>query len=152
MAQNDFFKKWHLISCGSDVLDENVSELEDITFLREQLKNRDEVFNSLLQQLAKRDVVVKCNNVSSNETSNKNHCSLVSNHKVQQNTTHEKLLLEISIVVNETDNINAVTENKNLTAKTGNGHRHQQNRKKNSVQEQDKNQTKNSKKENQLSY
>ena len=50
MAENDFFKKRHLISCGNDVLDENGSERlikqlqEDITFLREQLKNKDEVF------------------------------------------------------------------------------------------------------------
>ena len=63
---------------------------EDITFLREQLKNKNQVIQPLLQQLAKRDNVdVECNNVSSNETSDKIHCSLLPNHKeVQQNTTH----------------------------------------------------------------
>ena len=48
--------------------------------------------------------------------------------KKYNNTTHEELLLNTSIVINETDNINAATENSNLTAKTGNGHRHHQNR------------------------
>ena len=72
---------------------------DDITFLREQLKNKDEVIRPLLQQLAKRDnVVIKCNNVSSYETSDKIHCSLLSNHnEVQKNTTREELLLDTSI-------------------------------------------------------
>ena len=75
VAEVDSFKKRHLISCGNDVLAENsersIKQLqEDITFLREQLKNKDELIHSLLQQLAKRDnVVVKCNNVSTHETS-----------------------------------------------------------------------------------
>ena len=69
------------------------------------------------------------------ETSDKIHCSLLPNHKeVQQNTTHEELLLDTSIIANETDNVNAATGNRNLTAKTGNGHKHQQNRKNNSEQ------------------
>ena len=94
-----------------------------------------------------------CNNVSSHETSDKIDCSLLSNHKeVQQNTTHEELLLDTSIIFNDKDNVKAVTENCNLTAKTGNGHKHKQNRKNSSEQEKDKNQTKNRKKENQLSY
>ena len=77
---------------------------------------------------------------------------MVSKHKeVQQNTTHEGLLLDTPIAVNEADNINAATENSNFTVKTGNGYRHQQNRKKNSEQEQDK-KSKNRKKENQFSY
>ena len=91
LAEVDSFKKRHLISCGNDVLAVNSERLikqlqEDITFLREQLKNKDEVIHSLLQQLAKREtVVVECNNVSSHETSDKIHCSLLSNHKeVQQ--------------------------------------------------------------------
>ena len=143
LAEVHSFKKRHLISCGNDVLAVNSERLikqlqEDITFLREQLKNKDEVIHSLLQQLAKREnVVVECNNVSSHETSDKIHCSLLSNHnKVQQNTTHEELLLDTSIIVNETDNVNPATENRNLTAKTGNGH--QQNRKNNSEEEKDK--------------
>ena len=72
---------------------------------------------------------------------------MVSNHKeVQQNTTHEGLLLDTPVAVNEADNINATTENSNFTAKTGNGYRHQQNRKKNSEQEQDKKSNKEQKK------
>ena len=104
------------------------------------MKNKDEVIHSLLQQLAKRDnVFVECSNVSSHETSDKIHCSLLSNHEeVQQNTTHEELLFGTSNAVNETDNVNTATENRNLTAKTGNGHKHQQNRKNNSEQEKDK--------------
>ena len=46
-------------------------------------------------------------------------------------TTHEKLLLETSTTVNETDNMNAETEIHNLTAKTVNG-------KQNTEQEKDK--------------
>ena len=46
--------------------------------------------------------------------------------------------MNTSIILNETDNLNAPTENRNLTAKTGNGHKHQQNRKNNSEQEKDK--------------
>ena len=107
MAEVHSFKKRHLISCGNDVLAENVSERlikqlqEDITFLREQLKNKDEVIHSLVQQPAKRDnVVVECNNVNSHETLDKIHCSLLSNRKeVQQNTTHDKLLLDRSIII-----------------------------------------------------
>ena len=117
LAEVDSFKKRHLISCGNDVLDDNSEGLikqlqEDITFLREQLKNKDEVIHSLLQQVAKCDnVVVECNNVSSHETSDKIHCSLLSNYKeVQQNTTHQELVLDTSIIVNEADNINAATE------------------------------------------
>ena len=145
LAEVDSFKNSHLISCGNDVLAVNSERLikqlqEDITFLREQLKNKDEVIHSLLQQLAKlENVVVECNNVSSHETSDKIQCSLLSNHKeVKQNTTHEELLLDTSNIVNETDNINTTTEDRNLTAKTGNGHKHQQNRKNNSEQEKDK--------------
>ena len=158
LAEVDSFKKRHLISCGNDVLTMNSERLlkqlqEDITFLGEQLKNK-EVIHSLLQQLAQSENVdVECNNVSSQETSDKIHCSLLSNHKeVQQNTTHEELLLDTSIIVNVADNVNAATENRNLTAKTGNGYKHQQNRKNNLEQEKDKNQTKNRKKENQLPY
>ena len=55
LAEVDSFKKSHLISCGDDVLAVNSERLikqlqEDITFLREQLKNKDEVIHSLLQQ------------------------------------------------------------------------------------------------------
>ena len=93
-----------------------------MTFLREQLKNKDKVTNSLLQQLAKRDnIVVECNHASCHETSDKMHCSVLSNHKdVEQNTTHEELLLDTSIIVNETENMNVATEIRNLIAKTGN--------------------------------
>ena len=54
LAEVDSFKKRHLISCGNDVLAVNSERLikqlqEDITFLREQLKNKDEVIHSLLQ-------------------------------------------------------------------------------------------------------
>ena len=150
LAEVDSFKKRYLISCGNDVLAENSERLikqlqEYITFLRQQLNNKDEVIHSLLQQLAKRDnVVVECNNVSSHEKPDEIHCSLLSNHKeAQQNTIHEKLLLDTSIIVNETDNVNAAPENRNLTTKTGNGHKHQQNRKNSSEQEKIKNQTMN---------
>ena len=87
-----------------------------MTFLREQLKNKDKVTNSLLQQLAKRDnIVVECNHVGCHETSDKMHCFVLSNHKdVEQNTTHEELLLDTAIIVNETENMNAATENRNL--------------------------------------
>ena len=139
MAEVDSFKKRHLIFCGNDSLAKNSKRLikqlqENIMFLREELKNKDEVIDSLLQQLAKRDNVVnECNNVSSHETSDKIHCSLLSNDKeVQQNTTHEELLSDRSIIVNETDNI--ATENSYLTAKIGNDQKHQQNWKKNSEQ------------------
>ena len=87
LAEVNSFKKRHLISCGNDVLVENSEPLieqlqEGITFLREQLKNKDEVIHSLS---AKRDnVVVECNNVSSHETSDKIHRSLLSNHKEVQ--------------------------------------------------------------------
>ena len=41
------------------------------------------------------------------------HCSVLSNQKeVQQNNTHEEIVLGISIIVNETDNLNDVTEKK----------------------------------------
>ena len=123
-AEVNFFKK---IDCGNDVIFANSERLikqlqEDMTFLREQLKNKDKVTNSLLQQLAKRDnIVVECNHVSCHETSDKMHCSVLSNHKgVEQNTTHEELLLDTSIIVNETENMNVATEIRNLIAKTGN--------------------------------
>ena len=75
--------------------------------------------------------------ISSYEISDKMHCSLLSDHKeVQPNTTHEEGLLDTSITVNETNNMNAETENyRNLTSRTGNGNKHQQNKKKNSEQE-----------------
>ena len=87
LGEVDSFKNRRLISCSNDVLVENSERLikqlqEDITFLREQLKNKDEVIHPLLQQLTKRHNVVECNNVSSRETSDKIHCSLLSNHKV----------------------------------------------------------------------
>ena len=65
---------------------------------------------------------------------------------IQQNTTHDKLLLDRSIIIDETDNRNAATENSNLIAKTGNDHKHQQNRKKNAEQEKDKKSNKEQKK------
>ena len=46
----------------------------------------------------------------------------------------------------------AATENRNLTVKTGNGNKHQQNTKKNQNKKKIENKTKNRKKENQLSY
>ena len=51
-----------------------------------------------------------------------------------------------TIIVSEADNVNAATENRNLTAKTGNGHKRQQNRKNNSEQEKDKKPNKEQKK------
>ena len=93
MSQTHFFvsflpfKKRHLISCGNDVLAENSERLikqlqENITFLREQIKNKGEIIHSLLQQVAKRDnVAVERNNVSSHETSDKIHCTLLFNYK-----------------------------------------------------------------------
>ena len=74
LAEDDSFKKRHLISCDNDVLAKISERLikqlqEDITFLRKQLRNKDEAIHSLLQQLAKRDnVVVEYNSVSSHET------------------------------------------------------------------------------------
>ena len=105
LTEVNSFKKRHLNSCGNDVLVENsersVKQLQDdITFLREQLKDKDEVIYSLLQQLAKRDNnIVKCNHVSHHETLDKMHCSVISNrYEVQQNTIHEELLLNTSML------------------------------------------------------
>ena len=74
----------------------------------------------------KRDkFVVDCNHVSSHEALDKTHCSALCNYKeVRQNTTHEELLIG--------------QWNRNLTADTVNGKKHQQNRKTNSEQEKDK--------------
>ena len=118
-------------------------------FLKEQSKNQ-----SLIQKSAKREnIVVECNHVISHGTSDKMHYFMLSDHKeVQQNATHEELLLHTSITINETVNMTAATENRNLTVKTGNGNKHQQNRKKIQNKKKIKNQTKNRKKENQLSY
>ena len=86
LAEVNSFKKRNLISCGNDILAENSQHLikqiqEEIAFLREQLKNKDKVIHSLLQQLAKHDnIVFECNNVSSHEK-DKIHCSMLSNHK-----------------------------------------------------------------------
>ena len=60
LAEVNFFKKRH---CGNNILIENsersIKQLQkDITFLREQLKNKDEVIHSLLQELVKRDNIV----------------------------------------------------------------------------------------------
>ena len=94
LAEVHSLKKRHLFSCGKDVSAENVSEClikqlqEDIMFLRGQLKNKDEVIHSLVQQLAKCDNVVECNDGSSHETSNKIHCSLLSNHEVYTTKYH----------------------------------------------------------------
>ena len=122
---------------------------EDITFLKEQLKN-----HSLLQKLAKREnIVVEWNHVSSHKTSDKMHCSVLSDRKeVQQNATHEELLWYTSVTINKIVNMTAATENRNLTAKTGNGNKHQQNRKNIQNKKKIKNQTKNRKNENQFSY
>ena len=102
-------------------------------FLKEQLKN-----HSLLQKLAKREnIVVECNHVSSHETSDKMHYFVLSDHKeVQQNATHEELLLHTLITINETVNMTAATENRNLTVKTGNG-KASTKQEKNSDQEKD---------------
>ena len=67
--------------------------------------------------------------------------------RLQKSSTHDKLLLDRSIIINETDNINAATENSNLTAKTANDHKHQQNRIKNAEQEKDRKSNKEQKKE-----
>ena len=81
------------------------------------------------------------------------HCSVLSDRKeVQQNATHEELLCYTSITINNIVNMTPATENRNLTAKTGNGNKHQQNRKKIQNKKKIKNQTKNRRKENQLSY
>ena len=121
---------------------------EEITLLREQLKNEDKIIYSLLQQSAKRDnIVVECNHVSIHENSDKMHWSLLSNHKeVQKNTIHEELVLDTSIIVDETINMNAETQNYNLKAKTGNGNMHQPSRKKVQIRKKIKNQAKNRKK------
>ena len=75
------------------------------------------------------------------------YCFVISNHqKVQQNITYKELLLDKSITVNETNNVNAVTENRNLTAKTGNGNKHEQSTKKIQNKKKIKKQTKNIKK------
>ena len=145
LAEVDFFKKRHLISCGNDVLFENseglIKQLRDgITFVRKQWwrKWRNK---SILQQLVKRDnIVVECNHVSCCEISDKMHCSLLSSHKeVQQNTTHEEVLLDTWFIIAATENYH------NLTAKTGNGIKHQQNRKIIQYKKKIKKQTKNKK-------
>ena len=145
MAEVDYFKKSHSNFCDNDVLFEKSERFpkqlqENIIVLRVKLRNKDEVIHSFLQQWAKHDnIFIECNHVSSHETSDKMHFYVLSNHKeLQRNTTHEELLLDTSIIVNETDNMNDATENRNLTAKTGNSSKHQQNRGKNSEQEKDK--------------
>ena len=57
LAEVDSFKKRYLNSCGYEVLVENSERLikqlqEDITFLRQQLKNKDDVIHSLLQPVS----------------------------------------------------------------------------------------------------
>ena len=70
-----------------------------------------------------------------------------------KNTSHEELLLDTSIIFNEIDNMNAETENRNLTMKTGNSNRHKKNRKRNSEQQEYKNPKQlTEKNENQLAY
>ena len=54
--------------------------------------------------------------------------------------------LDDDVDLNNHPNVNAATENRNLTAKTGNGHKRQQNRKNNSEQEKDKKPNKEQKK------
>ena len=77
MAEADSFKNRHLISCDKELWIENWESLikqlqEDITFLRKQLKNKDEIIHSFIQQLAKYDnIVVECNPASNRETLNK---------------------------------------------------------------------------------
>ena len=57
LAEVDSFKKRHLNSCGYEVSVENSERLikrlqEDITFLKEQLKNKDDVIHSLPQPVS----------------------------------------------------------------------------------------------------
>ena len=81
------------------------------------------------------------------------HCSVLSDRKeVKKNATHEELLWYTAVTINKIINMTAATKNCNLTAKTGNGNKHQQNRKNIQNKKKIKNQTKNRKKENQLSY
>ena len=54
--------------------------------------------------------------------------------------------MDSAIIVIETNTINAATENRNLTTKTGNGNKDQQNRKINSEQEKYKKTNKEQKK------
>ena len=70
------------------------------------------------------------------------HCSVLPDQKYNK----IPLLLDTSIILNETDNMNAATENRNFEAKTGNGNKHQQNGKKKSEQEKDKKPSKEQKK------
>ena len=123
-------------------------------FLREQLQNKDDGIHSLLQQLAKlNNIFAESNHLRSHQTSDKMHCSLLSKHQeVQQNSTREELLLDKSIIVNETDNMNTATENRNLTAKTRNGNKHKKNRKQNSEQQKDEKSKRSIKKEIQVPY
>ena len=95
-------------------------------FFREQLQNKGDGIHSLLQQLAKlNNIFAETNHARSHERSDKMHCSALSKHQeVQQNSTHEELLLGKSIIVNEANNMNTATENRNLTAKTRNGNKH----------------------------
>ena len=73
-AEVKSFKNKHLNSYLNDVSINNserlIKQLQDnINFLREQLKNKGEIINSLLQQLSKRDdMVLQCSfeKVSSN--------------------------------------------------------------------------------------
>ena len=76
------------------------------------------------------------------------HCSVLPDQRYNK----IPLLLDTSIILNETDNMNAVTVNRNLAAKAGNGNKHQQNSKKNQNKKKIKSQAKNRKKENQFSY
>ena len=81
-----------------------------INFIRELLKNKDEVINSLLQQLPKRDnIVVQCNHSSTRETPDTIQSSVAdirkeqNNNHVRPNMTHAEIILDTSITENQTD-------------------------------------------------
>ena len=90
-----------------------IRQLQDnINFLREQLKNEDEIINSLLQQLSKLDnIVVQYNHSSIFETlDNRVPLPMFIEEKnsthVRHNTTHAEILLDASITENKADDSN----------------------------------------------
>ena len=97
--------------------------LGNINFLRQQLKNKDEIINSLLLQLSKRDnTVVQCNHSSTRGTPDIIQSSVADIHReqntthVQHNTTHAETILDASISENKTDDSNLTIENINAPA------------------------------------
>ena len=86
---------------------------DDTNFLKEQLKNKDEIINLLLQQFSKRDnTVVQCNHLNNRETPDTIQSFVADIHREQNkthvwhNTPHAEILLGKSINEKKTDDSN----------------------------------------------